>query len=31
MSAVYYVAIPEDGMVASRGEDGWLELGRPSN
>jgi uncharacterized protein (TIGR02466 family) len=31
MSAVYYVATPEDGMGESHGEDGWLELGRPSD
>ena len=31
MSAVYYVAIPEDGMGSAYGEDGWLEFGQPSD
>jgi uncharacterized protein (TIGR02466 family) len=31
MSAVYYVAIPEDGMGSAHGEDGWLEFGQPSD
>ncbi len=31
MSAVYYVAIPEDGVGPGYGEDGWIEFGRPSD
>jgi tetratricopeptide (TPR) repeat protein len=31
MSAVYYVAIPEDGVGPGHGEDGWIEFGRPSD
>ncbi len=31
MSAVYYVATPEDGMGPAHGEDGWLEIGQPSD
>jgi tetratricopeptide (TPR) repeat protein len=31
MSAVYYVAVPEDGVGPDHGEDGWLELGQPSD
>ena len=31
MSAVYYVAVPEDGVGVGHGEDGWLELGQPSD
>ncbi|MBT5032592.1 MAG: tetratricopeptide repeat protein, partial [Proteobacteria bacterium] len=31
MSAVYYVATPEDGIGSTHGEDGWLEFGRPSD
>ncbi len=31
MSAVYYVAIPEDGMGPGHGEDGWLEFGQLSD
>ena len=31
MSAVYYVAIPEDGVGPGHGEDGWIEFGLPSD
>jgi Flp pilus assembly protein TadD len=31
MSGCYYVAVPEDGMGAGHGEDGWIEFGRPSD
>jgi len=31
MSAVYYVAVPEDGVGPDYGEDGWLEIGQPSD
>jgi uncharacterized protein (TIGR02466 family) len=31
MSAVYYVAIPEDGIGPDHDEDGWLEFGQLSD
>ncbi|HEY5623256.1 MAG TPA: putative 2OG-Fe(II) oxygenase [Gammaproteobacteria bacterium] len=31
MSAVYYVAVPEDGIGPTHGEDGWIEFGRLSD
>jgi uncharacterized protein (TIGR02466 family) len=30
LSGCYYVALPDTGMGASHGEDGWIEFGRPS-
>jgi uncharacterized protein (TIGR02466 family) len=31
MSGVYYVKVSEDGMGVGHGEDGWIELGSPTD